>query len=224
MGIMNLAIFDNCPSLTNPDQADFDNDAIGDACDPDIDGDGIANGSDSEADGDLIPNTSESACGSDPNNSLKRPERVDGAFAGVSDDGDAQVDEALPAAASGLDCDGDGFPGTTEANVFPLINLRDQDPCGTTAWPSDFVSGGIFGSTDRVLIDDLNSFLSPRKLDLNLTGSADSNKRWDLSPGPGIFATDINVGDLNALLGGTSGNPPMFGGVKAFGGPVCPWP
>jgi len=34
---------DNCPDALNPDQADHDGDAVGDACDADIDGDGIPN-------------------------------------------------------------------------------------------------------------------------------------------------------------------------------------
>lgn len=34
---------DNCPVDANPDQADLDEDWIGDVCDPDADGDGIAN-------------------------------------------------------------------------------------------------------------------------------------------------------------------------------------
>jgi hypothetical protein len=34
---------DNCPDLSNPDQADLDGDGQGDACDEDLDGDGILN-------------------------------------------------------------------------------------------------------------------------------------------------------------------------------------
>ncbi len=34
---------DNCPAVENTNQADLDNDGIGDVCDPDIDGDGILN-------------------------------------------------------------------------------------------------------------------------------------------------------------------------------------
>ena len=178
----------------------------------------------SDADGDGIAGGLEITCGSDPGNSGLRPERIDGAFAGVDDDGDTQVDEALPGGAANFDCDGDGYKGSAEAAIYAPSTLGDQDPCGTDAWPSDFVSGGIFGSTNRVLIDDLNTFLSPRKLDLNLTGAGDPNKRWDLSPGPGIFATDINIADLNALLGGATAFPPMLGGERALGGPPCPWP
>ena len=37
---------DNCPTLSNADQRDFDNDNIGDVCDDDIDGDGVDNNAD----------------------------------------------------------------------------------------------------------------------------------------------------------------------------------
>lgn len=44
-------IYDNCPFAPNPDQADFDDDGYGDACDDDVDGDGVPN------DADLCPST-----------------------------------------------------------------------------------------------------------------------------------------------------------------------
>lgn len=37
---------DNCPAIANPDQANFDSDGGGDACDPDDDNDGVLDGGD----------------------------------------------------------------------------------------------------------------------------------------------------------------------------------
>ena len=124
---------------------------------------------------------------------------------------------------SDLDCDGDGYKGASEAHVFGDTNVRDQDPCGTAAWPSDFVSGGIPDSTDRVTITDLTSFLAPVRHFNTSPPSAEYADRWDLVPGAGLFSKVINISDLTALLAGSSGNPPMLGGAKAFGGPSCPW-
>ena len=84
-------------------------------------------------------------------------------------------------------------------------------------------SGGLFGSTNAVRIDDLNTFLSPRKLDLNFNDPG-YDDRWNLDPIIGLFDTDISIGDLNRMLGGSSAYPPMLGGMRALGGPECPWP
>jgi Thrombospondin type 3 repeat len=43
-GIANTC--DNCPSAANANQLNWDEDSLGDICDPDIDGDGVANGAD----------------------------------------------------------------------------------------------------------------------------------------------------------------------------------
>ena len=52
--------------------------------------------------------------------------------------------------------------------------------------------------------------------------------RWNLQAPPHEASTQINIGDLNALLTGAVGSgarPPMFGGLTAFftNGGMCPW-
>ena len=54
-------------------------------------------------------------------------------------------------------------------------------------------------------------------------GNAAFYPRFDLVPGRGAFQTFINTQDMTALLGGSSGFPPMFGGQRAYTR-VCPFP
>ena len=197
---------DNCPITANPGQENADNDSAGDVCDSDDDNDGVSD-------------TSEIGCGSDPLLAGARPERTDGVFAGVDDDGDTQIDEPLPGGSGDFDCDGDGYIGSLESQIFG--SGRDQDSCGLDSWPSEFVVAQVPNSTDRVTIADLVSFIAPvRRLDTSPNESGFST-RWDLIPGPGPFANHIAINDLTALIAGQSGYPPMFGGVRAFNGPTC---
>jgi hypothetical protein len=137
----------------------------------------------------------------------------------MDDDGDGQTDEALPPGSEVYDCDGDGYLGVAELAVFG--QGRDQDPCGLTDWPSDFISGEVPDSTNRITVSDLTSFVAPeRRLDTS-QGDTFFDERWDLRPGPGVFSEDIAIDDLTALIAGDSGFPPMFLGARAFDGPAC---
>ena len=53
-------------------------------------------------------------------------------------------------------------------------------------------------------------------------GTDPDDVRFDLVPGSTV-GRDIGVADLAALTSGITGFPPMLSGVKAFGGPVCPY-
>lgn len=215
---------DNCPTVPNADQTDYDADGEGDACDSDIDGDEVPNGEDPEADGDNLLNTTETACGSDPLHSGRIPERTDAVFSGTDDDGDSEVDEPLPPGAETYDCDGDGFAGEAEDHIFGGAGGLDQDACGTDAWPNDFISGSLPESTDRLNIADLATFVAPVRHINTDVGTYPSDERWDLVPGPGPLEDDISILDLSAAVSGSTGFPPMFGGAAAMNGPLCPWP
>jgi titin len=92
-------------------------------------------------------------------------------------------------------------------------------PCGGASWPSD-LDTQLF-SFNELDIFDLTSFLAPvRRLDSS-PPSIKYGTRWDLRPGKEGFAQWINIQDLTALLGGVTGNPPMFSNTRAFG-KVCP--
>jgi hypothetical protein len=90
-------------------------------------------------------------------------------------------------------------------------------------WPADLNMGT--GSVNRITLIDLTTLLAPIRYFGTNVGTNPSDVRFDLNPGTaGGGATDINLLDLTALLAGATGNPPMLGGARAFGGPVCPWP
>jgi hypothetical protein len=158
-------------------------------------------------------------------------------------DGDGYTDSAeagIPLCISAINDDpfddavaNDGCPGgPTQAGAYSeaqfKIGTGAQDPCGLNGWPSDLVSGSIPDSTNALTIADLTSFITTgpplnlRRLDKN-PGQAGFDSRWDLTPGRGGFGTFLNIQDVTTLLGGTTGNPPMFGNTRAFG-KTCPFP
>lgn len=212
-------VSDNCPLVPNFNQENADGDSRGDACDDDDDND-------------KVYDVAEGPCGGDPLNLTIRPERTDGVFDNVSDDGDAQIDEPLPAGSEGFDCDGDGWPGNQEMPIYSAAGTaNDQDPCGNNGWPAEVANN------DNILnIGDLGSFIFPLRGDgsFNKFGhpvpdAADPNiARWNLDTLGGGAAV-LNIGDLNAVnpsVQAPTARPPMFGGQPAFfaSGGLCPYP
>jgi Tol biopolymer transport system component len=136
----------------------------------------------------------------------------------IDDDSDTLVNDGCPQA--GTLSEAAYNLGTSVLGPCSLGSAPSPSP----SWPSDLVSAGVPNSTDKVTITDLTSFLAPaRRLDSS-PGSVDFSSRWDLVPGRGLFVTWIAINDLTALLAGSSGYPPMFGGVRAFNGPICSGP
>jgi len=90
---------DNCPTTINGNQANFDTDGLGDACDPDDDNDGLSdvdettlhgtNPLNPDSDGDTYSDGEEVAAGSDPTDSGSVPAVADGDLTG-----DGNVDMA----------------------------------------------------------------------------------------------------------------------------------
>jgi glucose/arabinose dehydrogenase len=164
----------------------------------------------------------------------------DDAFDGNQAGPDISVNDGCPAygvAESGGSCGTDTFDNdydlkvndgcTLFANVSEAsfkIGTSDQDPCGNNGWPANLYDNTNPPATvNELTIQDVLSFVSPdRRLDTS-PGDALFSARYDLVPGKGILSKHINIQDILALLGGTTGAPPMFNGTRAFN-LTCPYP
>lgn len=207
----------------------------------DADGDVAQDSSDTDDDNDGLSDSFERACGTaSADAASSMPERTDGPFAGVDDDGDGGIDELLPGYSTAFDCDGDGWTGAQEQLIFGAgTTANDQDSCGSNGWPADM------DPDNKLNIGDINSFTTPNRqsndghglfnkfghpLDDDRNTVIDSAMaRWNLDAPPHLTTTAIDIGDLNAINPGVIANtsrPPMFGGQPAFftSGGVCPWP
>jgi len=117
---------DNCPTVSNANQADIDSDLIGDACDPDIDEDGILNDDDS-CDGPAV-NWDSSVWANDIDMDGCRDIDEDD-----DDDADGVLDVSDP-------CTGTSFKLNWTSNV---VNDNDVDGCHDTEEDDDDDNDGI---------------------------------------------------------------------------------
>jgi hypothetical protein len=200
---------------------DGDVDRAGDACEPFV-GDGTT-----DSDGDGVPDLNEAGY---PH--CRTPVNTDLLDDSLRNDGCPSFGPAEALCTDSVDDDADGWvndgcpqvgvvsEGAYNAGTDHLARCEvGQTAIPSSGWPLDLVSAGIPNSTDKANILDLTSFLAPvRRLDAR-PPQGNFDQRWDLSPGPAIGNNWVQINDLTSLVAGTSGFPPMNGGLKVFGQP-----
>jgi len=159
---------DNCPNTANADQADLDNDGIGDVCDDDADGDNILAADDcndlddqvgvatnwyADADGDGFgdPNTTMLAC-EQPENYVTDNSDCDDSNPSINPDGIEIPNDGIDQDCDGsdliVDSDGDGVadnedncPNTSNADQADLDNDGIGDVCDDEIGCDNSISG-----------------------------------------------------------------------------------
>ena len=185
---------DNCPSVSNADQANLDNDAFGDACDSDIDGDGTDNAFDA------FPNDATESADSDADNIGDNSDNcINDANADQANlDGDALGDACDP------DMDGDGvanvvelrFGGNETDNTDASVSQNNIVTFSETA-PADSDLDGVPDDVEAMLGEDNTSSTFQDLLDtLSTIATA---KNVPAMGGIGLLALGLLMLDLNVI-------------------------
>ena len=154
-------VMDNCPSTSNPDQANADHDGVGDACDNcpyinndhqfDTDGDGLGDACDPDDDGDTVLDADDN-CRRTPNTGQ----------ADADDDGVGDACDNCPYTANPyqFDSDGDGIgdacetpPGNVDFDIDPDITGNTADTLGVVEDCLRLDGSGGFDGIADVTID-----------------------------------------------------------------------
>lgn len=226
---------DNCPLLANPSQADLDQDAIGDACDPDRDGDTVANdddakpddafetldtdadgvgdNADADDDADGWLDADEVRLGSNPKLASSRPADLDGDHVADADDADRDGDGALNA-----------------EDAFPLLATEttdtDHDGVGDNADADDDGDGWMDDEEARLGTDSKDAASKPADADGDGTPNAQElapdadDPPSDGSPEDDGLPVDVplNASDAPAPESKKSSKLPALGLMVALAG------